>query len=131
MVELESETTDTNERCDTESFLSKKRYTRSYSGAFGNKIVIILEQCLAQSYIANFGCPITPGFVLAGLIHTGINDSKGSQCFSVGESGYTANLSDELWSIGFPNVIDAHYFENLVNELLRANSPKKWFQPGG
>ena len=45
--------------------------------------------------------------MLAGLVHAGINTGKGSQRFSVGESGHIADLSNELWAIGLPNAIDA------------------------
>ena len=47
--------------------------------------------------------------MLAGFINTGVYARKGGQCFPVGKPGYIADLSDELWAIGFPNAIDAHY----------------------
>ena len=57
----------------------------------------------------NFGGTVALGFVLAGFIYTGINAGKGSQRFPVGEPGHIADLGDELWAIGPPHAIDAHY----------------------
>ena len=47
---------------------------------------------------AHFGCPVALGFVLAGLIHTGVNAGKGSQHFSVAESVHITVLSDSCVS---------------------------------
>lgn len=68
-----------------------------------------MEQCLAKSCRVDFGCSVALGFMLDGLIYTGINVGKSSQCFPVGESKHIINLGDELRDIGLPNAIDAHY----------------------